>query len=45
MLIADQIKERLKSVPDGVVLTLKDFNVAPQYEGYNSCNATFQGGR
>ena len=32
MLIADQIKERLKSVPDGVVLTLKDFNVAPQYE-------------
>lgn len=32
MLIADQIKEKLNSIPDGVVLTLKDFKVEPQHE-------------
>ncbi|NDV66297.1 DUF6088 family protein [Bacteroides sp. 224] len=32
MLIADQIKEKLNSTPDGVVFTLKDFKVEPQYE-------------
>jgi len=32
MLIADQIKEKLSSIPDGFVLTLKDFKVEPQHE-------------
>lgn len=32
MLIAEQIKEKLSSIPDGVVLTLKDFKVEPQHE-------------
>lgn len=33
MLIAEQIKEKLNSIPDGIVLTLKDFKVEPQHEG------------
>jgi hypothetical protein len=32
MVIAEQLKEKLRTVPDGIVLTLQDFNVAPQYE-------------
>jgi hypothetical protein len=32
MVITEQIKEKLRAVPDGCVLTLKDFNVDSQYE-------------
>ena len=32
MVIAEQIKEKISSFPDGIVLTLKDFNVDVQYE-------------
>jgi hypothetical protein len=32
MVIAEQIKEKLRAFPDGVVLTIQDFNVDTQYE-------------
>jgi len=32
MVIAEQIKEKLRSFPDGMVLTIKDFHVGVEYE-------------
>jgi hypothetical protein len=33
MIISKQVKERLESIPNGIVITLQDFKVTPKYEG------------
>lgn len=33
MIIGDEVKKKISDTPDGVVLTISDFNVDMQYQG------------